>query len=251
MPNLLDTRLIIGFVLLLLAIGGIFLLLQLFSAWRGKKEIIEATAAPEELEATLPAKPPIRILFLAANPSDTDPLRLGAEVRAIDRSLRGAEFRDRFELEQQWAVRMEELQDHLLRYQPDIVHFSGHGSTASEIILEDEDGESHPVPRETLGELFSLLKDNIRCVLLNACYSEGQAHAIAQSIDCVIGMSDAISDEAAIDFSSAFYRALGYGRNVQMAYALAVNQIAMAGIEEADVPVLLDLRQNAETTEFA
>ncbi len=41
------------------------------------------------------------------------------------------------------------------------------------------------VPADALSSLFSLLKDDIRCVVLNACYSADQAEAIAQEIDCV------------------------------------------------------------------
>jgi hypothetical protein len=84
----------------------------------------------------------IKILFLAANPQDTDQLRLGEEIRGIKQALVQAEYRDKFDIEQEWAVRVSDLQGHLLRHQPDIVHFSGHGSEVSEIILQDKTGES-------------------------------------------------------------------------------------------------------------
>ncbi len=181
----------------------------------------------------------IKILFLAANPKDTQPLRLDAEVRAIDQSLQRAEFRHRFELRQHWAVQVMDIQHHLLRHKPDIVHFSGHGSRASEIILEDTSGNSRPVSTRALGQLFCVLKDNIKCVILNACYSEQQAQAIAQSIECVIGMSKAIGDEAAIGFAAAFYQALGYGRDVKTAFDLGCVQINLEGLNEQDTPKLL------------
>lgn len=101
-----------------------------------------------------------------------------------------------------------------MRYKPHIVHFSGHGSTMGEIALPDESDRTQPVPSNTLAQLFSILKDNMRCVLLNACYSEVQARGIAESIDCVVGMSRAILDKAAIDFAAGFYLGLGYGRSV-------------------------------------
>ncbi|MBE9507063.1 MAG: CHAT domain-containing protein, partial [Chloroflexi bacterium] len=125
----------------------------------------------------------IKILFLAANPTNTARLRLDEESRAIDQALRQAEYRDKFEIAQHWAVRVADLQGYLLRHKPDIVHFSGHGGQSSEIILEDSSGESHPVSTRALSTLFSVLKDNIRCVVLNACYSEQQARAIAEYID--------------------------------------------------------------------
>ena len=180
----------------------------------------------------------IRILFLAANPRDTDQLRLGDEVRAIDQALRMAEFRDRFDLEQQWAVRVSDLQGLLLRFKPHVVHFSGHGSTFSEIILENAQGNAQAVPEEALAGLFRVLKGNIRCVVLNACYSKVQARAIAREIECVVGMSKAITDVAAINFSASFYQALAYGESVRAAFELGCLQINMEGLGEEDTPKL-------------
>ena len=181
---------------------------------------------------------PVKILVLATNPRETDPLRLDEEVRGIDEALQQSRFRDKFELEQQWAVRVSDLQRFLLRYKPDIVHFSGHGSESSEIILEDNEGNSKPVQASALSRLFSLLKDNIKCVVLNACYSEAQAEAIAKHINCVVGMSRAIGDDAAISFSAAFYRALGEGRDVKTAFELGCNQIDLENLDEQDIPKL-------------
>lgn len=186
----------------------------------------------------------IKILFLAANPKDTGQLRLDEEMRGIDQALRQAEFRDKFDIKQQWAVRVIDLQSHLLRYQPDIVHFSGHGSATSEIILEDTSGNSQPVSSRALSQLFFVLKDNIRCVILNACYSEQQAQAIAKHIDCVIGMSKAIGDSAAINFAIAFYQALGYGRDVKTAFDLGCVQIDLENLSEQDTPKLLSFNTN-------
>jgi len=49
---------------------------------------------------------PIKILFLAANPQDTGQLRLDEEIREIKQALLQAEFRDKFTIEQEWAVRV-------------------------------------------------------------------------------------------------------------------------------------------------
>ncbi len=190
-------------------------------------------------EGPTPKSKPITILFLAANPTNTQPLRLDKEIRSIDQALLQAKFRDKFDLVQQWAVRIKDLQGHLLRYEPDIVHFSGHGSRTSEIILEDISGRSHPVSGKALSELFRVLKENIRCVVLNACYSEPQAKAIAQHIDCVIGMSKAIRDSAAINFARSFYRALAFGKDVKTAFDLGCVEIDMANLNEQDTPKLL------------
>ncbi|MBV7338469.1 CHAT domain-containing protein [Chloroflexi bacterium TSY] len=180
----------------------------------------------------------IKILFLVANPSDSTRLRLDAESRAIERALGHAEFRDEFDIQQHWAVRVADLQGLFLCHQPDIVHFSGHGSAQSEIILEDHHGNSQPVSSRALSQLFSVLKDNIRCVVLNACYSESQAQAIAQHIDCVIGMSNAIGDASSVSFATSFYQALGFGRDVNTAFDLGRVQIDMENLGQEDVPQL-------------
>lgn len=183
-------------------------------------------------------------MFLAANPKDTSQLRLDEEMRGIDQALRQSEFRDDFDIEQNWAVRIVDLQGYLLRHKPNIVHFSGHGSASSEIILEDSSGNSQPISSRALSQLFALLKDNIRCVVLNACYSEQQAKAIAEHIDCVIGMSKAIGDSAAISFAIAFYQALGYGRDIKTAFDLGCLQINLENLNEQDTPNLLAINSN-------
>jgi len=193
---------------------------------------------------------PIKIFFLAANPEDTNPLRLDEEMRGIDQALRQAEFRDKFDVRQHWAIRVTDLQGYLLRHKPDIVHFSGHGSTASEIILEDNEGNSHPVSIRALSQLFSVLKGNIRCVVLNTCYSEQQAQAIAKHIDCVTGMSKAIGDAAAISFSIAFYQALAFGKDIKTAFDLGCLQIDLENLNEQDTPKLIAININPSEIVF-
>ena len=192
----------------------------------------------------------VKILFLAANPADTPPLRLDQEVRAMDEALRQAEYRERFEIIQHWAVRVSDLQSCLLRHTPDIVHFSGHGSGASEIVLENAQGPSQVVPAEALSRLFALFKEHVHCVVLNACYTSEQAQAIGEHIDCVIGMSKAIKDQASLNFSAAFYQALGYGRDVQSAFELGCVQIDLQGLAEGDTPQLLALHRDPRTIYF-
>ena len=97
------------------------------------------------------------------------------------------------------------------------------------------------VAAASLSQLFSILKDDIRCVVLNACYSERQAQAIASHIDCVVGMSKAIGDQTAMMFSAAFYRALAHGRDIRTAFDLGCSQIRLSGLPEQDTPRLLAL----------
>jgi hypothetical protein len=192
----------------------------------------------------------IKILFLAANPKDSGQLRLGEEVRSIQERLRLSRERERLVFEQEWAVRVTDLQSLLLRHQPHIVHFSGHGSNAGKIILEDYAGRSKELPPDSLKKLFSTLKDNIRCVVLNACYSESQADAIAQSIDCVIGMAASIKDESGVAFSAGFYQAIGFGRSIQTAFELGCGQIDLESLGDQEVPRLISTRAEPMDTVY-
>jgi hypothetical protein len=192
----------------------------------------------------------IKILFLASDPADISRIRLGQEVRQIEEKIQLALYRDRFELIPQFAVRIDDVQQALLRYRPHIVHFSGHGSETSGIILENNSGMSKAMSKEALANLFSILKNNIRVVVMNACYSRVQADSISQEIDYTVGMNTTIGDQTAIIFSSSFYRALGFGETVRSAFELARNSIMSEGIPEKDVPELLVRRGVNENVPF-
>jgi serine/threonine protein kinase len=95
------------------------------------------------------------------------------------------------------------------------------------------------VSQAALVNLFQTLKDNIRVVLLNACYSRTQAEAITEQIDCAIGMKQEVGDEAAILFAASFYRALGFGRSVREAFEQGKTALLLEGLDEQAIPELL------------
>ncbi len=182
----------------------------------------------------------ITILFLTASPQDLVRLNLEQEANRIQESILHRAWSHEFQVVQRWKTSAADLQESLHDYQPDIVHFSSHGSPQHEIILENAKGKPVAVPASTLGKLFALHKANVRCVVLNACYSQPQAAAIAAHIPCVIGMSDAIADTMAQEFAAAFYRALADGSDLNAAFGQGALQIELSGDEEqAQVPALL------------
>ena len=192
------------------------------------------------------------ILVLAANPKDTPRLRLDQEVREIDNGLQRAQRREElFILEQKWATRPVDVRRAVLDFRPQIVHFCGHGGEEKGIAFEDETGHTKLVGADALGEFFELFADSVECVVLNACYSEIQAEAIAQYIDYVIGMNEEIGDAAAIEFAVAFYDALGAGESIEFAYKLACNAIRWSGVPEHLTPVLLKGGGGMETESAA
>ena len=140
----------------------------------------------------------IRILFLSANPSDTQKLQVPEECNDIDERLRRADYRNQFDLVQRHAITIDSLVYILLRFEPEITHFSGHGSDKGALVFQNADGNSQEVPPPALTEVFRIVNKSkeIRCVFLNACYTETQAEAISNYVDCVIGMSQDVTDTA-------------------------------------------------------
>jgi hypothetical protein len=180
----------------------------------------------------------ITILFLAADPTNASRLRLGEELREIHEKLQLAKLRDQFKLEQRMSVRPVDIPQALLDVQPQIVHFSGHGTASGALCFENQIGEIHPIRPDALAALFEQFADQVSCVLLNACYSEIQSKAISAHIHYVIGMNQAIGDKAAIAFAIGFYQALGGGRTIEDAYKLGCVQLRLQNIPEHLTPVL-------------
>ena len=163
---------------------------------------------------------PVKILFLAANPTDTTRLQLDREARSIQEAIEGAPLHGSFEFKSVGAVRLEDLQHNLMGYRPTIVHLSGHGNEDG-LLLEDDRGHSRVLLSSQLEKIFALLKDSIHIVVLNTCSSMEQANSIAQHVEFVVGIPDEFADESAILFSGAFYRALAHGRDIPTAFDLA------------------------------
>src|SRR5215471_19225732 len=68
------------------------------------------------------------ILFLAANPRDTNSRALDREARSIHVELKRSGYRDRFDFVTRWAVEPLDLLRELRELRPTVVHFSGHGA---------------------------------------------------------------------------------------------------------------------------
>jgi hypothetical protein len=179
----------------------------------------------------------LTILFLAANPIDTDRLQLDRELRDITEALKLAEFRNRFNLQSAWAVRTEDMRRAMLTYRPQIVHFAGHGEGGG-IYVQNNDGTARTVSSSALGNFFANFT-TVQCVVLNACYSDELGQAINKSVPYVVGMQAAIEDKAAITFAVAFYDALGAGTSYAEAFRVAISALEMEGMVNAVTPVML------------
>jgi CHAT domain len=170
------------------------------------------------------------ILFLAANPPKTKHLDLEDEVRTLDQELASVIFRDSINLVAKHAVRPDDLVRHVRRYKPNVIHFSGHGSSDG-IVLRDDTGTYRVVEGRSLRRFLE--GRGIDLVVLNACYSQEQADTIGDAVKTIVGTTNAVGDEAARRFTAAFYRSLGNGLSVGEAYRDGGDSVALHGLSDA------------------
>jgi Effector-associated domain 11 len=203
-------------------------------------EILREELNSRELPATTPQAAEdhrIKILFFAANPLGEGQLNLGREIREIEASLSRAKLRDRFEFIQTHATRPKDFLKRILEVRPGFVHFSGHGSPQG-IYMLDEDDQPQLMSTKQLTEVFKLFSEVVGCVVLNACYSDAQAGQIRDYVPNVIGTTQKLGDEDAIEFASLFYTAIGEGQDIAFAYEFARLGLDLAGEEGGGVFVM-------------
>jgi hypothetical protein len=181
----------------------------------------------------------ITVLMLATNQLEIYYVRLDEEFREIDEKIQVATFRDSFEFIQRASIKVSELRTLLLRYKPHVVHFSGHGKPSGEITLEDDAGQMRTMGVDELTGILRVIKDNIRLVCFNVCYSKAYAEAAIAAFEYAIGMEGTIVSESAIAFAGSFYRTLAFGRSVKEAFEAAKEHLSTQGLAGAEVPVLL------------
>jgi hypothetical protein len=196
------------------------------------------------------------VLFLAANPHNTNHLALADECAAVERELRMSAHRDDFEFHSKWAVTVDEMARHLSELAPTVIHFSGHGgpidpaavdmsrehvvprsvADVGGIHLHDERGGSQFVSARELGTVIQSAGARARILVLNACYTDVQADELCAAVDCVVGMTGTIQDAAARSFASSFYRALSNRCSVHAALEQATARLAAKQLPEDGVP---------------
>jgi CHAT domain len=179
------------------------------------------------------------VLILAASPHDQDRLSLNREVKKIKQALERSKNRENWRIESNEAATVEDLRRALLDHNPTVLHFSGHGGGDAGLCFEDDQGGTHLTHAAPLAKLLHHFKEKLKCVVLNACYSQVQGQVIRQQIDYVVGMQNTIGDEAATKFAGGFYDAVFAGCEFRMAFDLACAAIDLHNLAETDVPVFL------------
>ena len=193
-----------------------------------KKAIVNLQNLPEK----------INVLFMASNPIDQDQLRLDEEARAIHEMITKSKHRDSVNFSTRWAVRSSDILQAINEVNPDVIHFSGHGTNNDKLILQNTDGSTKCVEKEVIVQTIATVSDRVRLVFFNTCFSHGQAEAIVEYIEAAIGMTTSIGDDAARVFASYFYSAIGFGLSLKKSFHQAKAALLLEGIPEDDTPVL-------------
>lgn len=194
------------------------------------------------LRSVEPATSRPRILFVAANPLGTQQLALDVEAREIMDVLSRSQAREHLEIHTRWVTSPGNLRRALRQLSPVAVHFSGQGASDG-LYLEGSDGLPQLVSGKALAMLMRAGGSDLRLVVLNACYSDAQAAALSEVVDCVVGVVASISDRAAIAFSAGFYQALAVGESVAAACEMGRAMVSVHGDGDPEAMIQLRPRQ--------
>jgi esterase/lipase superfamily enzyme len=194
------------------------------------------SSQPTPTPPVQPTDPTCDVLVLAANPNTTPELDLRTEADWIRQRLQEGDAGRRLRVHHEWAVRSDDLPRLLLRHRPFLLHFSGHGNSAGDILLHDAHDNPRPVPPEAFADLLRSADDRLECVVLNACFTADLADALADRVRCVVGMVRAFDDESASRFSAGFYRGLAFGKDYATAFELGRSEVAVLELPDPEVP---------------
>lgn len=193
------------------------------------------TALQIQMLKALPEQ--ITVLFMASDPG-TNKLALDEEARSIGEKLRASEHRDAVNFQTRWAVRSIDILQAINELQPTIVHFSGHGTSADALVLQDDQGRPKHVSKEGIVSAIAFGSESVKLVFFNTCFSFNQAQSCVENVNAAIGMNREIGDDGARVFSSQFYSAIGFGHSITKAFAQARSALMMEDLSQADIPEL-------------
>lgn len=178
------------------------------------------------------------VLFLSANPDPDNPLDVEKEQSRIVKVRNGSKYQTKVHIEGLPDLDFPEFAKSLRLHAPSVVHFSGHGEADGSLVMRDENSKTFEMKPQGLARLLALQKGTIRLVVLNACFSSMLADLLIADIECVIGMDDEVSDDAAILFAQTFYGAMFDGATVADSFETSSAAVAARYHDETHVPQL-------------
>lgn len=190
-----------------------------------------------------PPKPEmLRVLYMTSSPDLDRPLRVDAEVNAVQRAIMSARHRLSMQVSYAPAVTPQDFFDRLNFERPHVLHFSGHGDDRALLFDNASVAEpaAAPVGFDVLAAFLSATESPPRLLLMNACKSLAGVDLLLEAVPIVIGITDEIEDGAAAIFAVQFYSAIANGQPVGHAFRQGQTAIRhnLLSDEQADLPVL-------------
>lgn len=177
----------------------------------------------------------LRVLYLTASPDGEERIRVDREVREVQHALRGSKYRDLVQVEYRPAATTSDIVDGLNDIRPHVLHMSGHGD-ADSLFLEDDDGRGgRSLSFAMIARVLGDTDTPPTLVVLNACKSLDGADELLQGVPIVVGMTDSVTDSAAIIFAERFYAAIASAQSVGSAIAQARTALQGASLDGADL----------------
>jgi tetratricopeptide (TPR) repeat protein len=189
----------------------------------------------------------LRILVVAASPTDGPALDVAREREDLEAAWKGREKNVEIVFLKRGGV--EEMRQAFLTAPFHILHFMGHGELDEEsgegmLLFERHDGTSQPFEGRRLAQLLHDFK-SLRLVVLNACHSAeavgrrgpnpfaGAATSLVMGgVPAVVAMTGPVSDLAAVAFSRTFYQRLAAGDPIEA--AMTEGRLAIQRAEPGD-----------------
>jgi tetratricopeptide (TPR) repeat protein len=194
--------------------------------------IVRSLEAHRERRPAIARPRRLRILAVAASPTDYPSLAVARERANLEEAWQGQEKSVEIVFLQRGGV--EEMRQALLEKPFHILHFMGHGkfdagSSEGALCFERCDGTSQVLDGRRLAQLLHDF-ESLRLVVLNACHTAvavgtrgpnpfaGVASSLVMGgVPAVVAMSGPVSDRAAVSFSRALYRRLAAGDAIEEA----------------------------------
>ena len=194
--------------------------------------VVRSLEAHRERRLAIARPRRLRILAVAASPTDCPSLDVARERTNLEEAWKGQEKNVEIVFLERGAV--EEIRQAFLTEPFHILHFMGHGELDEEssqgvLFFERCDGTSQPFEGRRLAQLLHDF-ESLRLVVLNACHTAeavgrhgpnpfaGAASSLVMGgVPAVVAMSGPVSDLAAVAFSRTFYQRLAAGDPIEAA----------------------------------
>jgi GTPase SAR1 family protein len=183
------------------------------------------------IKNTLPNKPQTmkKILIIHSGHESQADLKIASEYSTIKAKLQSGQVRDEYVFEMETCVKEDELDSKIKKHNPDIIHFSMHGSTDSGLFLLNDRKVIYPWYPESVGHSFKLwskmLNKKFELVILSACESDLTAMEILSYANQIIATNVNVTESNALAFVRKFYDTFFNGILVEDCLESATNGI--------------------------